>query len=134
MVHSRKDFSPISNFTSHIQEAEERRLEAVKEAIAGAQQNALAEKMARRKAVQNKMQQQQEQHQQEVEVHPVPEIFCTRPITQSNAQSQRVNESYEPPNSSINRLVDAQVQTEQSLKVPCNCSTNPRSRGQDHQR
>lgn len=109
-------------------------MEAVKEAIAGAQQNALAEKMARRKAVQHKMQQQQEQHQQEVEVHPVPEIFCTRPITQSHSvPSQRMNESSEPPNSSISRLVDAQVQTEQLLKVPCNCS-NPRSRGHDHQR
>ena len=116
-------------------EAEERRLEAVKEAIAGAQQNAMAERMAKRKAV---IQMQQEPIEQVMVIHhpatstsvsPAPNIPIPSPSTFINPP---------PPSANMNRnVVDAQVQTDQFLvlKVPCHCDNDkpsshlPRSRG-----
>ena len=116
------------------QEAEERRLEAVKEAIAGAQQNALAEKMARRTnkcllippAADYQVAQVDiitssptaaaatSDARQEHQNQPTAE-----PITAAPTQQQQVMRSRrESPSPSV---VDAQVQTEQQLKVP-NCS------------
>lgn len=119
--------------TLNVQEAEERRLQAVKEAIAGAQQNALAEKMARRKALQCRAQQEAEATTvaaATVTVAP-PDVTVLAP-SQSPAPHQR-GESLERQDNSNNRLVDAQVQTDQLLKVPCHCDKPP-TRGQERRR
>lgn len=126
------------------QEAEERRLEAVKQAIAGATQNALAEKMARRKALQSRS---------------VPAMCCTDddPMSSTTAaegrsttpaqieheqqQQQQVESRHVitpgPGHREHSRsaLVDAEVQTDQQqqqqvLQIVCRCDNNTRSRQQ----
>ncbi len=114
-----------SLFTLLFQEAEERRLEAVKEAIAGATQIALAEKMARRKALQSRS---------------VPAI-CTdddpstavegrstpaQQIERQQVESRQVLMTPGPQLHSRSLLVDAEVQTEQQqvLQIVCRCDDN----------
>ena len=118
-----------------IQEAEERRLEAVKEAIAGAQQNALAEKLARRRNLQNRP------------VQPSPPAPDNDPAisVRSEDRSTPAQQQREPvelrhaiitprpqllDKSTLTRSsVDAQVQTDQQqLQIACRCESNPRSR------
>ncbi|XP_057370430.1 transcription factor SPT20 homolog isoform X1 [Daphnia carinata] len=122
-------------------EAEERRLEAVKEAIAGAQQNALAEKQARRRNLQNRS-------------IPPPENDPTTAVDRSSftstARSEERSTSTQPqPQNELIELrhailtprtpqqekgtltrssVDAEVQTDQHPQVTCRCENNSRSR------
>ncbi|XP_045026120.1 uncharacterized protein LOC116917800 isoform X2 [Daphnia magna] len=120
-------------------EAEERRLEAVKEAIAGAQQNALAEKQARRRNLQNRS------------IPPAdndPPTAVDRSSFTSTVRSEERSTSAQPQNEPIElrhailtprsplqekrtltrSSVDAEVQTDQHPQVTCRCENNPRSR------
>ncbi|KAI9565413.1 hypothetical protein GHT06_009205 [Daphnia sinensis] len=120
-------------------EAEERRLEAVKEAIAGAQQNALAEKQARRRNLQNRS------------IPPPdndPPTTVDRSSFTSTVRSEERSTSAQPQTGPIElrhailtpcspqqekstltrSSVDAEVQTDQHPQVTCRCENNPRSR------
>lgn len=116
---------------SIFQEAEERRLEAVKEAIVGATQNALAEKLARRRTLQSRS---------------VPD---TDPSTAAVSGGDRTTTPAPPPTTHkelvehrhvvitpgphyhvrSSHFVDAEVQTEHPhLQFACVCDNKSRSR------
>ncbi|XP_046445896.1 coiled-coil domain-containing protein 66-like isoform X2 [Daphnia pulex] len=130
-------------------EAEERRLEAVKEAIAGAQQNALAEKLARRRNLQNRTAVVQPASDND----PVAASVSVRSEDRSTpAHQHQLQPTQREPTELRHAIistprpqqldkgtltrssVDAQVQTDQQqLQVACRCETNnPRSRQSRH--
>lgn len=144
----RGDYYYYYSIPCWIQEAEERRLEAVKEAIAGAQQNALAEKLARRRNLQSRTAVVQTvsdndpaaaaasvsvrsedrstpAHQHLPVTQREPTLVELRHAIISTPRPQQLDKGTLTRSS-----VDAQVQTDQQqLQVACRCETNnPRSR------
>ena len=96
-------------------------MEAVKEAIAGAQQNAMADKMARRK---------------QLLLIPPAADYQVAQVTNTPIVVQEIQEQQQQPamtqpqirsrrdSPSPSTLVDARVQTDQQIKLPCHCENS----------
>lgn len=107
---------------------------AVREAIAGAQQNALADKAARKRAM------QQHAHSTSISSSdPVTapttavasdEMSSTTPVQKQRPPNRRIRTRSNSPESHRDhcRLVDTAVQTEQPFKQLCHCGNKSRSR------
>ena len=100
---------------------------AVREAIAGAQQNALAEKAARKRTMQRVQSTSMSSSEPPATATVVAsdEMSSTTPVQRPVNRQRARNDS--PERNQHGRLVDTAVQTEQPFRQICHCDNKSRS-------